>query len=336
LIVDCHCHVLAAEMTTAAVPRNWRPVLSRASDGSPQVGFRGRVIDSVVGEFTDLDLMVAGAAAQGVDHLLLSPWIMLIPVDAGIGEAREVCAVQNQALAAMAAARPDRISVLGAVPLQDPEAAAACLHELMGTAGVRGAEIPASVGGDYLGDDRFGPFWAAAEETGALIFVHPTTTGFGLPALAGQYLWNSVGNPMETAVTAAQMVMAGVLERYPALKILLAHGGGGLPAVRGRLRRAFEVRPQARARLADGPDASLRRLYYDSLTHDLALLACLVGYAGADRVLLGSDRPFDMGTTSPVDEVRELYDPHAADLILGGNAQRLLGLAAAGPGPRDG
>ncbi len=178
---------------------------------------------------------------------MLSPWVSLIPVDTDPAEAAAVCAVQNKALAALAAAYPRQISVLAAVPLQDPEAAGATLHAAMAAPGVVGAEIPASVAGVYLGDPVFEPFWAAAQDAGALIFVHPTTTGFGLDALRPFYLWNSVGNPLETAVTAAHLAFAGVLDRYPALTILLAHGGGALPAVRGRLRHAFAVRPEARA-----------------------------------------------------------------------------------------
>lgn len=313
-------------MTTAAVPERWRPVLRREEDGTLAVGLGGRVLRSIIGEFTDIDEMVSQAAGQGIDHLLLSPWIMLVPVDAEIGEATEVCRVQNEALSALAAARPAQVSALAAVPLQDPVAAAQCLRDLMCLPGMRGAEIPASVNGSYLGEDRFAPFWAAAQETGALIFVHPTTTGFGLPGLRPYYLWNSVGNPLETTVTAAHLAAAGVLERYPDLKILLAHGGGGLHAVRGRLRRAFAVRPEARAASAAGPDASLRGFYYDSLTHDRAMLADLIAFAGADRVLLGSDRPFDMGSEHPVDEIRALGQSEAEDLILGRNAERLLGI----------
>jgi aminocarboxymuconate-semialdehyde decarboxylase len=328
LIVDCHCHIVAAEMTTTAVPERYRPRLSRDDEGRTAVGLAGRVIRSIVGEFTDVGEMLSQAAAQGVDHLLLSPWIVLVPVDAEIGAARHVCQVQNEALSALAAARPAQISALGAVPLQDPDAAADGLRELMRLPGMRGAEIPASVAGSYLGEDRFEPFWAAAQETGALIFVHPTTTGFGLPALSPHYLWNSVGNPLETTVTAASLVAAGVLERHDRLAILLAHGGGALAALRGRLRRAFAVRPEARAASAAGPDTSLRRFYYDSLTHDRALLADLIAFAGADRVLLGSDRPFDMGSEHPVDEIRALHELDTEDLILSGNATRLLGIEA--------
>jgi aminocarboxymuconate-semialdehyde decarboxylase len=213
--------------------------------------------------------------------------------------------------------------------LQDPDRAARELKELVTIPGMCGVEIPSSVGGRYLGDEFFLPFWAAAEEAGALVFIHPSTHGFGVPALDGFYLWNSVGNPLETAVTAAHIAVSGVLERHPRLRVLLAHGGGALPALRGRLRRAHAVRPEARARTREGPDQSLRTFYYDTVTHDQDLLADLVGYAGADHVLLGSDRPFDMGTDRPVDDVRALGLGDTEQLVLGGNAERLLGMTSA-------
>ena len=324
MIIDSHCHVIVGEMTAGQVPEQWRPAVSRAG-GQYRLRFRGREINSVTSEFTDIAAMLGQAATTGVDHLLLSPWINLVPVDAGPADARLVCQVQNDALAA-AAAFPGRVTALGAVPLQDPAEAARMLPGLMATPGLCGVEVPGSVGGRYLGDDVFAPFWAAAEAAGALVFIHPASQGLGMPALAGYYLWNSVGNPLETAVTAADIVVSGVLERHPGLRVLLAHGGGALPVVRGRLRRAFAVRPEARAGTRAGPDESLRRFYYDTVTHDQDLLAGLVGYAGAGQVLLGSDRPFDMGTDRPVDEVRALGLGAGEDLVLGGNAARLLGI----------
>ncbi len=325
MIVDTHCHVIVEEMTAPGVPADWRPSVSRAG-GRYRLGFRGREISSVVGEFTDIAVMLAEAEAAGVDHLLLSPWINLVPVSAAPDEARLICQVQNEALAAAAAAHPGRISAVGAVALQDPALAARQLAELVTVPGMCGAEIPASAGGRYLGDEFFLPFWEAAAQTGALVFIHPATHGLGLPALDGYYLWNSVGNPLETAITAAHLAVAGVLERWPGLRVLLAHGGGALPVVRGRLRRAFAVRPEPRARSQAGPDESLRRFYYDTVTHDAGLLADLIRYAGAEQVLLGSDRPFDMGTDHPVAEVRALGLGAGEELVLSGNAARLLGL----------
>jgi len=326
LIIDAHRHVIVPEITARTVPEAWRPAL-RTADGRTVLGFRGRDINSVLGEFTDVAVILAEAAAAGVDHLLLSPWINLVPVDAAPDEARLVCQVQNDALARLAAAHP-QLSAVGAVPLQDPELAARELPGLL-AAGLAGVEIPSSVAGRYLGDDVFLPFWEAAAGTGALVFIHPSTRGFGVSALDGYYLWNSVGNPLETAVAAAHIAVAGVLERFPRLRVLLAHGGGALPVLRGRLRRAYAVRPEAAARTAQGPDWSLRRFYYDSVTHDAALLADLVGYAGPEQILLGSDQPFDMGTDHCVAEVRALGLGSGEELILGGNAGRLLAMADA-------
>jgi aminocarboxymuconate-semialdehyde decarboxylase len=323
LIVDTHSHIIVPEMLTDRVPERWRPSLSRA-DGRALVTFRGAPVRSITREFCDVTAMLDQAAAQGVDHLLLSPWIMLIPVDAAPDEALRVCRVQNEGLAR--AAQDARVSALAALPLQDAALAARELEQVMQVPGIKGAEIPSSVGGTYLGDPAFAPFWAAAEATGALIFIHPTTRGLGIPALDQHYLWNSVGNPLETTITAAHLAATGVLERHPGLKILLAHGGGALPALRGRLRRAHAVRAEARSGAPGGPGESLRRLWFDSLTHDAGVLAGLVAWAGADRVVLGSDRPFDMGADDPVAGVRDLRLGTDEELILGGNAARLLGL----------
>jgi aminocarboxymuconate-semialdehyde decarboxylase len=160
-----------------------------------------------------------------------------------------------------------------------------------------------------------------------VVFVHPTTTGLGLPALEAHYLWNSIGNPVETAIAAAQLVTNGVLARHQHLRVLLAHGGGALLTLRGRLERAFAVRPEARAASPVPPRELLRGLYYDSLTHDRAVLADLVAFAGPDHVVLGSDRPFDMGAGEPADDVAALgLKPADEQLLLSGTARMLLGL----------
>jgi predicted TIM-barrel fold metal-dependent hydrolase len=142
LIIDAHRHVIVPEITARAVPEAWRPAI-RPADGRSVVSFRGREINSVLGEFSDVDAILAGAAATGVDHLLLSPWINLVPVDAAARDAQLVCQVQNEALARLVAAEP-RLSAVGAVPLQDPERAARELPGLA-AAGLAGVEIPSSV-----------------------------------------------------------------------------------------------------------------------------------------------------------------------------------------------
>lgn len=281
MIVDFHAHVIVG-------------------DASPP--------PSMVREAADPARILEEAMAVGIDHVVLSPWVRLLDNDLGH------CRTLNKRLAALVG---DRISALGAVPLEQPDELRAVLD-----AGLAGVEVPASVDGRYLGDDRFAPFWAAAEETGAIIFIHPTTRAFDWP---DYYLWNTVGNPFETTITAAHMVMAGVMERHPRLRVILAHGGGALPALRGRLRHCHTFQPEARARLREDPEASIRRFYFDSVTHDPSVLRALVEFAGGDRVVLGTDHPFDMGDPHPVATVRSAgLGARAERAVLGETAMQLL------------
>ena len=295
MIVDCHAHVL--------VPGLGAEVHRR--DGVQVVSHGGRELRSAVRELQDVDRILEEQDRAGVDAVLLSPWVNLCGVEVGR---------QNEALAALAG---ERVLVLGTVEPGRPEQ----LVELMRDGRLRGVEIPAVPDGAYLGDPRLRELWAAAEETGALVFVHPSSRGFALPVMEEHYLWNTIGNPVETTVSAAHMLAAGVLDAHPRLTVLLAHGGGVLPALRGRLAREQEIHPPGR-----DVRAGLRRFLVDSVVHDVEVLRDLVGFFGADRVLLGSDYPFDMGTERPAELVRALgLPPDDEALILGGNAERVLG-----------
>ncbi|MDO8212491.1 amidohydrolase family protein [Conexibacter sp. CPCC 206217] len=327
--IDTHAHVIVPGLVRDAAPQEtWRPHVYREPDRFDQtVEMGGREIRSSVREWVAVDRILADQDRAGTDVVTLSPLVSLLYGDADAADALARCRIQNDGIEAMVTAHPDRIAGLGAVPLQDPALAAAELRELMGRGVLRGVEIAASVRGTYLGDDCFEPFWAAAEETGALVFIHPTTRGFDDPVFTEHYLWNAVGNPLETTITAAHLVLTGTIERHPGLRILLAHGGGTILALRGRLRHAHSFQPQARSRLREDPEASLRRFYYDSVVHDAGLLRALVETVGADRVMLGSDHPFDMGDLRPADTVRAAgLDPRDEALVLEGNAAALLGL----------
>jgi aminocarboxymuconate-semialdehyde decarboxylase len=324
---DLHAHVVVPELLRDAAPgEGWRPVLRRV-DGRRIVEFDGLRISSMVQEFVELERILATQERAGIRHVVLSPWVPLLFYDVDPDEGLRRCRLQNQGLARMRAERPDRVSVLGAVPLQDPELAAAELEALMASGSFAGVEITASVRGTYLGDASFAPFWTAAESSRALVFVHPTTRGFGNPVFRDYYLHNLVGNPMETTLTAAHMVLSGVMERHPALKVLLAHGGGAITALRGRLRHGHEAVTAAGGALSEPADVSIGRFFFDTVTHDPDLLRDLVRSVGADRVLLGSDYPFDMADPHPVETVRRAgLDEEDAAALLYGNAERLLAL----------
>jgi aminocarboxymuconate-semialdehyde decarboxylase len=303
MVVDVHAHVIVPGLGAEVA---WE-------DGSQVVRFAGKEIRAAVREFVDLARILEEQDRAGVDTVVLCPWVTLL------GREPER---QNEVLAQMAG---ERVAVLGTIDPERPEA----LADLMEDGRLAGVELPASVGGDYLGHERFRDFWAAAEETQALVFVHPTTRGFDLPVFDDYYLWNAVGNPVETTITAAHMVMAGVLEAHPGLRIVLAHAGGAVLALRGRLRHAHSFQPQARAHLSEPPEESLRRFYYDTVTHDPVLLRQVIDFAGSERVLCGSDYPFDMGIERPAEPVRALgLSPDDENAILSANALRLLGQEA--------
>jgi aminocarboxymuconate-semialdehyde decarboxylase len=319
---DAHAHVIVPEITGDEA---WQPRVWRDDAGAQVVELDGRQIRAAIQEFVDIDGILGAQDEAGVDRVLLCPWVPLLYYDADPEEGLARARIQNAALARLVSEHPERISALGALPLQDPELAAGELRTLMEEGSLRGVEVAASVRGVFLGDDRFAPFWEAAEATGALVFIHPTTRGFDSPAFQDYYLWNTVANPLETATAAAHMVVAGVMERHPELRVLLAHGGGALLSLRGRMRHAHGFQPQARSRLTEPPDESIRRFHFDTLTHDDELLRALIDYAGPERVLLGSDYPFDMGDARHVDTVRSLgLAPEVEDAILAGNAERML------------
>jgi aminocarboxymuconate-semialdehyde decarboxylase len=294
-VVDLHAHVIVPGLGAEV---EWR-------DGAQVVSLDGREIRAAVREFVDLARILEEQDRAGVDVVVLCPWVNLL--------GREI-ERQNEALAALPG---DRVAALGTVDLERPEQ----LAELMRDGRLAGVEIPAAPGGAYLGDERFAEFWAAAAETQALVFVHPSTRGFALPVMEEHYLWNTVGNPLETTIAAAHMVGAGVLDRHPGLRVVLAHGGGVLPALRGRLAHEQTIHPPGRDVLA-----AIARFRVDTVVHDADVLRGLVELFGAERVLLGSDYPFDMGLERPAEIVRAL-DLGAEDeaRVLGGNALALLG-----------
>jgi aminocarboxymuconate-semialdehyde decarboxylase len=218
---------------------------------------------------------------------------------------------------------------LAAVPLQDPQLAADELRFAVERLGLRGAMIDPNALGRPLGDRAFDPFWRAAADLGAPVILHP----FLLEAVerfGRHYLHNLVGYPFETTLAAASLILGGTLDRFPALDVVLVHGGGFLPYHIGRFDRGHAGRDEVRADGAGRPSGYVRRFHYDTLVQFPRALAYLVDVVGADRVLLGSDHPFWMGDPQPRAVVSEAgLGADARRLILGDNAARLFKLTEA-------
>jgi aminocarboxymuconate-semialdehyde decarboxylase len=217
---------------------------------------------------------------------------------------------------------------LATVPLQDVDAAVAELDRAVGQLGLRGVEICTNVNGLDLDDRRFRPFFARVAELGVVVLLHPHGFTDGR-RLMDYYLTNVIGNPLESTIALARLIHGGVLEELPSLRMCVVHGGGFLPFYASRMDHAWRVRPEGRHHIPHRPPSSyLRRVFVDCLVYDPAHLAFLVAQMGAERVVVGTDYPFDMGDDDPVGLVEAtpgLSDDERAR-ILGVNAAGLLGL----------
>jgi aminocarboxymuconate-semialdehyde decarboxylase len=274
--------------------------------------------DGLGARLRDLDNM-------GIDRQLVMPpppqCYYTVPLEIAVKATRMV----NDGIAEFMARAPDRFVALGGVPMQDGREAAVELERAMRQLGFKGAEVLTNVGGRELSDQAFAPFWAKAEQLGALVVIHPN--GFTeAKRLSRFYFNNIVGNPLETALALHYLIFDGVLERYPNLKILAVHGGGYLGSYSGRIDHAWGARPDCRADLSQPPTHYLKKIFVDSVVFTGHQLEELVKVFGADHVVMGTDYPYDMAESDPIGHVESVqtFDPATVAAIVGGNAKRLL------------
>lgn len=324
-VVDVHAHVLLPALQGLVAERDpagfaAAQELDQRRQGPESSAVSGAMIRERFERLTVLPRRLADMDATGVDVQLVSPSPSHYYPWADRALAEDVARAANRATADLIAQAPDRLLGLGLIALQHPDLCVALLDDALEQR-LAGVEISSFAPGVELSDERLDPFWARAAETGALLFLHP----FGCSLderLDRYYLSNTVGQPAENAVALSHLIFGGVLDRHPGLRILAAHGGGYLPTAIGRSDHAWRTRPDSRS-CAEPPSAYLRRLWFDSLTHSPEQLRALVAVAGADRVALGSDYPFDMGSEDPVGAA------HAAGLDAGDLDSVLRSTAAA-------
>ncbi|MQA84135.1 MAG: amidohydrolase family protein [Streptosporangiales bacterium] len=334
-VVDIHAHVLVPEVETLAAGRegylaeqeaHLRLFGERSSEHNRRL-FAEEWLLPLTDVGTRLGLMdEAGVDVQAVSVVPTQYHYWAEPaVAANIGDA------VNEHIAALVAAHPQRLVGLATVALQHPDLAADQLRRAVRRLGLIGVEISTNAGGKDFSDPALEPFWASAEELGALVFVHPWGCTMG-ERLASFYLANIVGQPAETTVALSHLIFGGVLDKHPGLRICAAHGGGYLPYYLGRADHAYEFRPESRE-MARRPSAYLADLWFDSLVYRPDTLRQLVAVAGADRILLGTDYPFDMGVGDPLSRLDAMADlsPEDRSAIAGGNAARLLDLTQPEP-----
>ena len=324
LIVDMHNHVVGHEFVrqlkkqpaeAGGVPGQMRLLL----DG--KMGLVGERLMDPARKLRDLDTM-------RLDKAILAPppFSFLYRMPAAV--AAPLIATQNDETAALVAAHPDRFAGMAAVPLQDPAAAAEEATRAVRTLRLCGVAIGSNVAGRDLDAEEFFPFLARVEALGVPLFIHPVDV-LGGDRLREYYLTNLIGNPMDTTVAGARLLFGGVLARLPRLRVVLSHGGGALPFLRGRLEHGFAVRSEPKAKGASPPSAYLGQISVDTILFFPPAIEYAIATLGEEHVLLGSDFPFDMGVADPVGAVEALRrpaDPGKAK-ILGGNAAKLFNLS---------
>ncbi|NAZ81523.1 amidohydrolase family protein [Kineococcus sp. R8] len=325
--IDVHAHlaVPAADALLQGHPGlDAQRALDAAALGAASLEVNREQLARLGPQLLDLDLRLAAMDAAGVDVQAVAP----VPLPHSWADrdlATRFVELTNEGVLAFCARRPDRLVPVATVSLQHPDLAVRQLLTAAG-GGARGVQVPtAAAPGRELDDPSLGPFWAAAAELGVAVLVHPWGCTLG-ERLGAYYLFNTVGNPTETALALSRLLFSGVLERYPALKLWSAHGGGYLPAYVVRADHAWATRPDART-TSEPPSALLRRTYVDSLVYTPQQLRHLVAVMGAGAVTLGSDYPFDMGVEDPVARLEAAgLDPLTTEAVRSTNAARLLSL----------
>lgn len=329
-VIDIHCHLAVPETRPHAHPH-------RKPQYEPYDWFLGEdsrkhnegMFGSIAGRLTDPASRLEHMDRMGVDvqglSSFVSEYFYWTPPKLGADLAK----MQNDRFAQAAADFPGRFSVCGAtLPMQDIDLAIAELDRAVDELGVKGVQIGGTVNGHNLDEPRFRPFWQAVAAKGVPVIMHPN--GFPESDRFGEYfLVNCIGNPLETMTAATRMIFSGLFEELPTLNLVLMHGGGYLPFYAPRADHTWKVRPETRVRIPDhAPSHYMKKLWYDSLVFQPQYLRFLLDVVGTDRVMLGTDFPFDMSETDPVgviDAVPGLADDERR-AIKGDNAARLFRL----------
>jgi len=266
---------------------------------------------------------------KGIEIYILSstPFAFFYEVENDL--AVELARYHNDQLSEMVKKHPDRFAAVATLPLQGPSEAVKELERAVKNLGLRGVEIGSNVAKRELGDEKFWPIYEALQDLDVPMFIHPHHVA-GLDRLMDFYLNNLIGNPLDTTIAATRLIFSGTIEKFPKLKVVLAHGGGQFPFIFGRIEHGYHVRPEPKEKVHQPPRAYLKNLYFDTITHNVDALRYLIAFAGVDHVLMGSDYPYDMGDPNPVQTVSKLSKIKAADRrkIMRENAIALFGLKA--------
>jgi aminocarboxymuconate-semialdehyde decarboxylase len=327
--VDVHTHLSAPASAAVAKPF-FRPELEPRSlhSSAETLAYNRdyRASARQTGQFEDAEVRLADMDRQGIDLQVLAvpPTEYFYWLDEE--HALRACRLQHERFAEVVAAHPGRFAAVANLPMDHPALAVEVMREAKEQLGFHGFELSADVVGKELDDRRYDPVWEAAEELGMTAILHPQGFTHG-ERFSDYYLVNVMCMPLASTLAVTRMILGGVWERHPGLRMVVVHGGGYLPFYSARTDHAFRHRPELRKHIDRLPSEYLASLHFDTNVFDPAMVAQLVDRFGAEHVLLGTDYPFDMGTTDPLGFLEQvpLSDAQRA-LVLGGNAERLFSI----------
>jgi aminocarboxymuconate-semialdehyde decarboxylase len=325
---DMHCHLAVPEVERLVQddPRRQAEAAEYACTiGAASCRTNAAMRDAIAMRLVSPAQRLEDMDRMGIDVQVISPSPMQYHYWADEALALQISRLINSRICEVVAGAPERFIGLGYAPVQHPVLAAQVVREAR-EAGLHGVEISSDPTGAGLDDPALAVFWRAAEAADATLFLHPMGTTLG-PRVDRYYLANIVGQPLETTIALSQMIFGGVFDRHPRLKVCAAHGGGFLPFAPGRFDHGHGVRPEAGA-CARAPSEYLKQLWFDTVVFRPEALRTLVDTVGAQRVVAGTDYPFDMGEYALHELIAAVpglsADEQAA--VLGGNAMTLLGV----------
>ena len=328
--IDLHTHIVPEQFPKYAgrganVP--W-PSMADAHACHKHVMISGKVYRTVADGSWSVPRRIEAMNTMRVARQVISPMPELLSYWLPLEDAKVLIRYLNDEIARMVALAPDRLVGLGAVPLQDVDAAIRELEYVLDTLKCPGVEIASHVNGTSIGDPRFEPFFAAVKQRGACIFVHALRPA-GQDRIVGHFPEQAVCFPGDIALAAASMITGGIAARHPELRIAFSHGGGALPILLPRIDHAWKMVPKAKESIPEPPTAYARRFFYDALVFSPMAVRFLADTYGVSQLIVGSDYPFAMGDPDPLATLQKTgLGPDVVAAITCGNAQRFLKVAA--------
>jgi len=324
--IDLHNHMVPPTIVEA-IRRNPQRYGTKIEqrDGREYFDVHGRPAE-LQKAFYDADVKIEWMDRVGLDiaGISVAPPIYFYWLSADIG--LEAARLANDGIAQLVAKHPDRFRGMAHLPMQDPDAAIVELERVVKEHRFTAVEMGTSIEGVPLAAPRFRKVLKTIEQLGCFIFAHPYQC-LAEGGMDEYYLRNFVGFPLDTTLMVAHLMFSGALDELKKLRILCAHGGGYVPYQIGRFVHGHRVRPEPKQFTQTSPRDLLRRFYFDALTHDPQAVRHLINRVGADRVVIGTDHPFDMGPDDPVGSIDAVPGLTAAEReqVCEKTARSLLG-----------